>query len=136
MKRLLLSILTILVISVLAACGNKDEEHHHSDQKSSDKPQALKANLNVPKDVNKGETVDLSVAVTLGDEKVKDASEVMFEIVKDGDKDNSEMKKAKHNKNGEYTIKYKFKDAGKYNITSHVTARDQHTMPNENVNVK
>ncbi|WP_323703065.1 FixH family protein [Mammaliicoccus sp. Dog046] len=135
MKRWLPGILIILVISVLVACGNNSEKQH-SDHKSSDKPQALKADLKVPSEAKKGETSELSVAVTLGDEKVKDASEVKFEIVKNGDKDHSEMKTAKNNKNGEYTLKYDFKDAGKYNITSHVTARDQHTMPNKNVNVK
>ena len=97
MKRILLGVLTVLVISVLAACGNdkKEDEHHHSEHKSSDKPQALEVALDVPKEAKSGEEVELSAKVTLGDEKVKDADEVMFEIVKDGDKKSSEMKKVK-----------------------------------------
>lgn len=138
MKRILLGLLTVLVISVLAACGNdkKEEEQNHSEHKSSDKPQALEVALNVPKEAKSGEDVELSAEVTLGKEKVKDADEVMFEIVKDGDKGSSEMKKVKENKDGVYKLKYKFKDAGKYNVTSHVTARDQHTMPNKDIDVK
>ncbi|EZX23654.1 MULTISPECIES: FixH family protein [Mammaliicoccus] len=138
MKRILLGVLTVLVISVLAACGNdkKEDEHHHSEHKSSDKPQALEVALDVPKEAKSGEEVELSAKVTLGDEKVKDADEVMFEIVKDGDKKSSEMKKVKENKDGVYTLKYKFKEAGQYNVTSHVTARDQHTMPNKDINIK
>ncbi|MBM6629845.1 FixH family protein [Mammaliicoccus vitulinus] len=138
MKRIVISILTVLMISVLAACGNdkKEDEHNHSEHKSSDKPQALEVALNVPKEAKSGEEVELSAEVKLGDEKVKDADEVMFEIVKDGDKASSEMKKVKENKEGVYTLKYKFKEAGKYNVTSHVTARDQHTMPNQNINIK
>ncbi len=138
LKRILLGLLTVLVISVLAACGNdkKEEEHNHSEHKSSDKPQALEVALNVPKEAESGEEVELSAEVTLGKEKVKDADEVMFEIVKDGDKGSSEMKKVKENKDGVYKLKYKFKDAGKYNVTSHVTARDQHTMPNKDIVIK
>lgn len=138
LKRILLGLLTVLVISVLAACGNdkKEEEQNHSEHKSSDKPQALEVALNVPKEAKSGEDVELSAEVTLGKEKVKDADEVMFEIVKDGDKGSSEMKKVKENKDGVYKLKYKFKDAGKYNVTSHVTARDQHTMPNKDIDVK
>ena len=46
------------------------------------------------------------------------------------------MKKVKENKDGKYTLKYKFDEEGTYNITSHVTARDQHTMPNKDINIK
>lgn len=143
MKRVLLGLLSLIIISVLAACGNdnKEKEENHSEHKqsdhdSSDKPQALEVKLDVPEEANKGEEVDLSAEVTLGKEKVKDADEVMFEIIKDGDKKNSEMKKVKENKDGKYTLKYKFDEEGTYNITSHVTARDQHTMPNKDINIK
>nr|WP_263314023.1 FixH family protein [Mammaliicoccus sp. Marseille-Q6498] len=137
MKRLLLTLLTLLVISVLVACGkDKEKEHDHSDHKSSDKPQALKVDLNVPKEGKKGEEVELSAKVTLGDEKVKDADEVMFEIIKDGDKKTSQMKKVKENKDGLYSLKYKFDEPGTYNVTSHVTAKDQHTMPNKDITIK
>lgn len=142
MKRVLLGFLSLIIISVLAACGNDNKEkedhseHKQSKHDSSDKPQALEVKLDVPEEANKGEEVDLSAEVTLGKEKVKDAEEVMFEIIKDGDKKNSEKKKVKENKDGKYTLKYKFDEEGTYNVTSHVTARDQHTMPNKDINIK
>lgn len=138
MKRILLSVLTIMIIAVLAACGNdKDEkENSHKEHKSEEKPQALEVKLDIPKEAKQGEEVNLKAEVTLGDKKVKDADEVMFEIAKDGDKKASTMKKVKHDKDGIYTLKYKFETPGTYNITSHVTAKDQHTMPNQDIEIK
>lgn len=142
MKRSILAILTVGLLIFLAACGNENhEKNNHSDHESSkhassDKPEALKVALDTPKEVKKGEDVELSAKVTLGKENVDDADEVMFEIVKDDDKETSEMKNAKESKNGVYKLNYTFEEAGNYNITSHVTARDQHTMPNKDITVQ
>ena len=41
----------------------------------------------------------------------------------------SEMIKATHEKDGVYSIRKTFKEAGIYYVQTHVTARDMHVMP-------
>lgn len=134
MKKMLM---TGLCIAVLAACSNdeKDETHeNHASQETKDVA-PLTVDLTIPEHVEKGKETEIKALVKHGKEKVDDADEVMFEIIKDGDSKNSVKETIKEGKDGVYTLKYTFKEDGNYNIISHVTAFNQHTMPNKEVTI-
>lgn len=115
-----------LIIALLSACGQNNESTNSTD-KAVAKP--IKAQLNVPEQTDVDEAVTFSVTVTQGSEAVADASEVEFEVWKDGEKEKSNMIKANYQDKGEYTAEKTFKENGIYYVQSHVTARDMHTMP-------
>lgn len=134
MKKMLM---TGLCIAVLAACSNdeKHEAHENHAKQESKEVAPLTVDLTIPEHVEKGKATEIKALVKHGKEKVDDADEVMFEIIKDGDSKNSVKETIKEGKDGVYTLKYTFKEDGNYNIISHVTAFNQHTMPNKEVTI-
>lgn len=135
-KLLMLGLCTI----ALTACGKEENKENHKGHENhasqKDKKVApLTVDLTVPKQVEKDKVTEIKALVKHGNDKVNDADEVMFEIIKDGDTKNSVKEKVKDAKDGIYTLKYTFKEDGKYNIISHVTAHNQHTMPNKDITI-
>lgn len=144
MRRNIMNTKKLLMIGLctvaLAACGKEEKkeghEGHENHATTSDKKvQPLTVDLTVPEHVEKEETVEIKALVKYGKEKVNDADEVMFEVIKDGDTKNSVKEKVKEAKDGVYTFTYNFKEDGTYNIISHVTAFNQHTMPNKEITI-
>jgi hypothetical protein len=130
MKRLL-SIGTVLVALALSACGADEEPK----SKTADEvPEAIEVELTVPETATVGQEVTFTAAVTQGNEKVENADEVEFEIknVTSGEEKTLE---ASLNKEKQYTANYTFENNGQYDVTSHVTARDMHTMPTKQITV-
>lgn len=119
----------------LAGCSNMNEHAGHTSS-SSEKLEPLKVKLTVPAIAATGEKVSLKAAVTYGKEKVDDADEVMYEIIKDGNSKKSVKKMVERSKDGVYSLDYTFKQAGKYTVISHVTAKNQHTMPQKEITVQ
>lgn len=131
MKKIMI-ILVAVVVLILTACGQSDDNSNGS---SDDVVQSIKADLKVPKQAEKGETLTLAVTVTQDGKQVEDADEVKFEIWKDGMKNGSEMIKANHTGDGKYTVEKTFNKKGIFHVQSHVTARQMHTMPKKEINV-
>lgn len=122
----------VLVLVVLAACSGKNTDSTNSD---GEKLHVLQAELSVPESADVNEPVQLQGTVSYGDEAVKDA-EVEFEIWQDGDKDNtSEKVEATNHKDGTYSIETTFDKDGMFTVQIHVTAKDQHTMPQQNIKI-
>ncbi|PFG07140.1 FixH family protein [Bacillus sp. es.034] len=130
MKKISLLMLVGFLALLIAACGNSNEDNG---AKKEEKLEAIDAKLNVPEKGEKGEPVSLSTKVTQGDENVDDAGEVKYEIWKNGQKDESEMLEAKHEKGGLYKAEKTFQEDGLYTVQVHVTARDMHTMPKKEI---
>jgi hypothetical protein len=128
------SILSVAV--ALAACGqdNANETENNSAAEET-QVETLDVALDTPEKVEKGEKVTFSATVTQGDEKVDDADEVMFEVWKEGSKEESEMIEASHDGDGVYSAEKQLDEAGKHFVQSHVTARDLHTMPKNEIMV-
>ena len=128
---------TVLVLSfALVACGQNEENNSNdTENNQTSEPVALKVALDTPETANKGEELTLTASVTQGEEAVDDADEVIFEIWKEGDKDNSEMLEATHEGDGTYSVTKTFEQDGTYFVQSHVTARDLHTMPKNKLTV-
>ncbi|MCZ2259591.1 FixH family protein [Sporosarcina sp. G11-34] len=96
-------------------------------------PEPLKVELTVTESVDVGETVNMEALVTQGDEKVEDASEVVYEIWEEGKQDESEMIDSVNEKQGIYSAESTFDHDGTFHIQVHVTARGLHTMPKATV---
>ncbi|WP_075620297.1 FixH family protein [Paenisporosarcina indica] len=129
MKRFL-AVGSILVALILSACG----ENEVPKSTTAEVPEIIEVELTVPETATVGKEVPFTAVVTQGDELVDDANEVKFEVlnITSGEK---ELVEASLNKDKHYTIMYTFETNGKYDITSHVTARDMHTMPTKQVTV-
>ncbi|MCA0173231.1 FixH family protein [Bacillus sp. RAR_GA_16] len=129
-----ISILSVAV--ALAACGqdNGNEAENNSTAEET-QVETLDVTLDTPEKVEKGEKVTFTATVTQGEEKVDDADEVMFEVWKEGSKEESEMIEASHDGDGVYSGEKQLDEAGKYFVQSHVTARDLHTMPKNEIMV-
>lgn len=130
MKKWIAIISTSLLL--LAGCG---ETKQNEEQEEAAVPEIIAADLAVPEKAEVGEEVTLAVTVTQGEEAVEDANEVKFEIWMEGAKDSSELVVANHTENGKYEAAYTFLENGVFNVQSHVTARDMHTMPTKKLQV-
>lgn len=132
MKRFLFGMTLILTV-VLTACGG--EENHSNHSMSDDVvPEVLEVELTVPKTAATGEKVEFIAKVTQGEKAVEDANEVKFEVLNKAT-GGKELVTGTLNKDKHYVASYHFKEAGVYDITSHVTARNMHTMPSKTIEV-
>lgn len=121
----------VLVMAVLAACGEGEKEN----VQESEVPQALEVQLDVPEAVDVNGKVAMKAIVTQGSEKVADADEVEFEVWEDGVREKSRMIKAENKNDGTYEAETAFDHDGVFTVQVHVTARGLHTMPKTSVTV-
>ncbi|WP_186580873.1 FixH family protein [Aquibacillus kalidii] len=125
MKNILLLILTI---SLLSACGQAEDNHSDGGQ-DEEALASIEAQLHAPETAEIGAETSVKVTVTQADSFVDDADEVMFEVWKDGLKEESEMIESEFKGDGVYVLHTTFDQPGTYTVQSHVTARGMHTMP-------
>lgn len=143
MKRILSLIVCIVFVSILGACGeNSNDEHANhmssnggSDMEEEQTIEPLQVDLQIPDTINPNQATKIQAFVTVGNEKVDDANEVMFEIWKEGAKEESEMLEGTSDGEGVYSVEETFEAEGTYFVVSHVTARDMHNMPKKEVTV-
>jgi hypothetical protein len=136
MKKLL-ALLLFTSLFIIGACGNQNDNQdgHGNDHGDEGELTAISADLTVPATADAGETVKFSTHVTQGEENITDATEVEYEVWKEGQKEESEMIEAQHEEGGNYTAEKTFEADGVYHVQVHVTARDMHTMPKKQVAV-
>lgn len=135
----LLSSLAIVLVLIFSACSNNNttENSMHASGDYNDM-QAIEVQLQVnPTEVLLGENVKFEAKVTHNGANVDDAKEVMFEFWKDGDDEEQHSKVTVEGAgNGLYVLEQAFQEAGTYHVISHVTAKDQHSMPSTDFTVK
>jgi len=126
-----LAIGAVFTVLTLSACGINEEKNLTT---ADEVPEIVEVDLSVPETAKVGEEVVFTAAVTQGGEIVEDADEVKFEIknLSSGEKEKIE---ASLNDDKHYEIIYTFQTNGTYDVTSHVTARDMHTMPTKQVTI-
>lgn len=130
MKKLALLLATITII-VLAACGTDkiNEEASESNGNKSDEVKPLNVKIEtVPETLEPGKVTTIQAKVTHGDENVNDATEVEFELWKEGADEHQKIE-AEQQGEGYYSIQQRFEEKGVYYVIAHVTARDMHNMP-------
>jgi hypothetical protein len=92
-----------------------------------------------PEEISINDKVSFKAVVTQDGKPVDDAKEVLFEIVDTAgttDEDNNLLLTGKPDGDGAYVAEGVLEHAGKYKVTSHVTARTQHSMPSEEFRVQ
>jgi hypothetical protein len=120
----LLAIAMIGLAVLLSGCGQTKQE--------AEEPAILDVKIDVKSPIKLNKKTEIACIVTYGNEKVTDADEVKFEIWKHGSEQH-EMIKAPHKGDGTYAIEKAFAEPGTYSIVAHVTARNMHNMPKQDV---
>lgn len=122
-----------LVLATMVACSNDDKEE--SEVPAEDEViLPIEAALTVTEQVEVNEKVTMEAVITMGDEKLEDAS-VVYEVWEEGNKEESEMIDSTNEKEGLYTAETTFDRDGTYHVQVHVDAKGQHTMPKTVVTV-
>lgn len=124
MKKLFLLIISTLLL--LTGCSAKEKEEERTSMLPSLEPIVVKLTIE-PEEIA-GALVTITANVTQAEEYVEDASEVVFELWKDGDTEH-EMIQIEHKSEGNYVLERVFDQDGRYTVISHVTARNMHSMP-------
>ncbi|WP_059052963.1 FixH family protein [Paenibacillus senegalimassiliensis] len=98
----------------------------------------IKVQLEVtPDPVQIGETVTFTATVTHQEQIVDDADEVTFEFWREDDTEGEHGQVTVTSAgNGTYVLEQSFDEPGTYKVISHVTARDQHSMPSKSFTVQ
>ncbi|MEK4348973.1 FixH family protein [Paenibacillus sp. FSL P4-0184] len=137
-SRTIVPLLLGATLLVLGGCSSDQTEHsgvHNMNMDMSMEPIKVELHWN-PEEVVVNQKVTFEAVVTQDNLAVDDAKEVLFEIVS---KDDSEQKiefKGKLVSDGIYQAEGTLTKEGQYIVTSHVTARTQHSMPNKELSVK
>ncbi|GAA0450965.1 FixH family protein [Alkalibacillus silvisoli] len=124
MKKWLL-ILVAAMLVIMAACGGDDQEAETNDV---DSLAPLEVEVLMEQEQDLGETT-LSTRVTQDGEAVNDANDVTFEVWQEGQKEAGDMVEGSLVEDGVYEVSYTFEEEGAFYVVPHVTAREQHHMP-------
>ncbi|WP_369902764.1 FixH family protein [Bacillus manliponensis] len=131
MKKLLMT--AFIAVVAVAGCNTQKEEAKETKQEKKLEEVKVEVKTN-PAELKPNEKVEVQAIVTQGKEKVTDASDVKFEIWKNGE-ENHEMLEGKHKGDGVYVVEKTFPADGVYHIIAHTNARDMHVMPEVKVAV-
>lgn len=132
MRRIKWFTLVIFSLVLLAACGKEDD---HEVITEPPELEQLSVELTVTNEVEVDETVHISSLVQIGDRKIDEADEVVYEIWEEGKKSESVTIDSVNEGNGIYTAEASFDHDGLFHIQVHATAEAQHSMPIEEVTV-
>lgn len=124
----------LLVLIVIAGCSKGGSKAAEADAMLE--PIHVQLEVTPAAPIN-GEPVTFTATVTHQGKMVDDAKEVMFEFWNTAD-DNAKhhQVKVKSAGNGTYVLEHTFQEPGTYEVISHVTARDQHSMPSKQFTVE
>ncbi|MBM7713097.1 FixH family protein [Siminovitchia sp. FSL H7-0308] len=132
MNRIRSFLILAFAIGLLGACGSTQDQNNGVSDKV---PEVLEVELEGPDTADVNEKVVFTALVTQGDEKVKDADEVEFEIWEEGKKEEGEKIEAKNNEDGTYEMEKAFDREGAFTVQVHVTARGMHNMPKKSITI-
>lgn len=132
MRKVIGSLMIVLVLGVLAACGGDDAGGEDMDDFVF-----LEVDFTVPETAEVGEEVEFHALVTYDEEEVTDA-EVVFEVweSEDEEMENSVKFDGENQGDGTYTATFTFDEPGNYEMYAHTDAMDMHVMPLEEVVVE
>lgn len=135
-RRKMVFLFSVVTIFGLGGCssGNHEQSHMNSTDLSM---VAIKVELHwTPDEVSVNEKVTFEAVVTQDDQPVDDAKEVKFEIINKADATLKLELNGKSAGNGLYSADGILQQEGQYTVTSHVTARTQHSMPSKELTVQ
>lgn len=123
----------------LAGCsGNNEGMGHNMHDLAADSSMVpIKVELSwSPEEVSAGDKVIFTAVVTQDGEPVDDAREVMFEITDSADGSSKAQIEGSLKGDGAYVGENTFEQPGTFTVTSHVTARTQHSMPSKELTIE
>lgn len=127
-----ISFVTLLigVMIVISGCSNNNNDSVNA-HASHSAAQPILVELSVqPMEAEVGEKITFTAKVTHQGADINDAKEVMFEYWRDGAAEENHSKQVvKSSGKGTYVLEAVFQESGDYEVISHVTAMDQHSMP-------
>lgn len=135
-QRKMVSLLLSVFLIVLGGCSSsKPDPSEAHDVDLSMVPIKVELNLS-PEKIVVDQRVTFAAVVTQDNAPVDDAKEVMFEIVNMEDKEQKIELTGKLIGDGVYQAEGTIDKVGLYSVTSHVTARTQHSMPSKEFSVQ
>lgn len=123
-------LLLIMMSSGVGCSGKQQQNHMHAAAELSMEPIKVELSWN-PEAVSVNRKVTFQAVVTQANEPVNDAKEVLFEIVDQQDEANTLELQGESSGEGSYTAVGMLEKEGTYLVTSHITARTQHSMPSK-----
>jgi hypothetical protein len=124
-KKLLLSILGLIIFTIMVACSQTNEKT----EETNVVPQVLDVQLSIkPEQGNINEPRIFEAKVMYGEKEVTDADKVEFEIWQAHDETHEKIV-VEHKSNGVYELEKSFSKEGTYYVYAHVTAENMHYMP-------
>ncbi len=130
-------LLSLIIAATVSGCsgGNGDTNHMHAESNMSMEP--IKVELSwSPLQVAAGQKVVFEALVTQNGQPVDDAKEVLFEVVNKNDKGQKFELAGESSGDGIYKAEGTMEAEGEFTVTSHVTARTQHSMPSKKLVVQ
>lgn len=136
LKRTALYMIIFACVLILGACGNSNEGASSSDERPGlPIARMIEVDLNLPETAEVGEEVIIEATVTLDNEPVEDADEVVFEVWQRDQKDDGQHIDGEHQGDGVYSISLSFDEDDLYYVISHVTVEEMHNMPQKRIAV-
>ncbi|MNO24330.1 hypothetical protein D3C76_141470 [compost metagenome] len=139
-SRTIVPLLLGATLLLLGGCSSDQTKHsgmQHMNMNMDMSMEPIKVELHwSPEEVAVNQKVTFEAVVTQENLPVDDAKEVLFEIVSKNDAEQKIELKGKLLSDGTYQAEGALPKAGQYTVTSHVTARTQHSMPNKELTVK
>ena len=131
-KKAIFTVLALMMALFAAGCSQSTENEKKQANHTSGILEVEIAIKSSPAKVN--ENVVFEAKVTQSGKPVDDAKEVEFEFAREG-KPDTEIIKVENQENGIYQMEKSFPEEGLYTITTHVTARDMHSMPSKDFEI-
>ncbi|WP_108671960.1 FixH family protein [Peribacillus acanthi] len=126
-------LLFMLLLIFLTGCTLNNGKNDINQKEEGTVAEPLIADMQIPDQAKTGETTTIAVVVSQND-KLVDATDVVFEIMKDGE-NTKQMIEATKSKQGTYEMNHIFQASGTFRITAHVTASNMHTMPEDKITI-
>ncbi|MFD1774528.1 FixH family protein [Paenibacillus rhizophilus] len=138
MSRLILKkiVYSMVIAATLTGCSSVGNKHTAMDM-SEMSMEPIKVELTwSPAEAAVHQEITFEARITQGGDVVYDANEVLFEVVNTADPSKKLELTGQPDGEGKYTAVGALEEAGTYSVTSHATARTQHSMPTKPLTVK
>lgn len=136
-KRSMASLFLSVIVVVFGGCSFSGKTEHSDTHEVDLSLVSIKVELRwKPEVITVDQKVVFEAEVTQDDSPVNDAKEVVFEIINMQDDGQTFELIGKLTEDGIYQAEGTLSKTGQYSVTSHVTARTQHSMPSKELSVQ
>ncbi|KWX70071.1 YtkA-like [Paenibacillus jilunlii] len=135
--RKLTVLISLIIAATVSGCSGSNGDNNHMHAVSNMSMEPIKVELSwSPEQVAAGQKVVFEALVTQDGQPVDDAKEVLFEVVNNNDKGQKFEFTGESSGDGIYKAEGTMEAEGEFTVTSHVSARTQHSMPSKKLVVQ